>query len=54
MIKSEDLVDFVTWPALEQAMKGLKDLLDKSLEDQKKVLPPIQTQTQTQTVSRKF
>ena len=52
MIKSEDLVDFVTWPALEQAMKGIKELLDKTLEDKKNVLPPIQTQTQT--VNEKF
>lgn len=47
MIKSDDLVDFVTWPALEQAMKGLKDMLDKTLDDKKQVLPPIASTTQT-------
>ena len=60
MLTADDLADFVTWPGLELAMRGLKDMLDNTAHsvniiNQRRtsipmILPPI-AQTSSQIVS---
>jgi hypothetical protein len=57
MLTANDLADFVTWPGLENAMRGLRDMLDSTvntvniINQRKNSLTPIVLQPTTVVIS---